>query len=1802
VKPRISVVIPTHDRAQLLEASLASLTTQTLRAAEFEVVVVNDGSIPDTAAVCERAAESLRLKHVPIAQSGIAAAKNMGLFAASAPIVLFFDDDDVADPGLLEAHLAAHDEHPEERFAVLGHTTWAPELEVTPVMNYVTDVGHFLFSYSHLTAGQELDYTYFWGGRSSAKRLFLAQHGVFAQCFTFGCEDIELGYRLARHGLRVIYRPDAASLMIRPLTFDQFCRRCERQGRAQLQFSRMHPDEEIRRYCDVDDAHVRWALASATMGERAERVRELEALAERSPRELEELHELYGSVFRDLKLKGIVEAASERDEAAAAETPVPAAFAEKWQAELARRELPSPGAVRRAGNRAAGKRILVVDHYLPIYDRASGARRLWELLRLLVAEGHAVTFVARDGFHGERYVEELEALGIEVHCEWNSSRGERFDPIALLRESSFDLAFVSFFHVAERYLHLLRTHSPATRIVVDTVDVHWVRERREAELRGEGNEASEATKLRELAVYAAADVLVAITDVDRQTILAELPDATVYTLPNVHQLPVEGPGPERRDGLLFVGNFNHTPNRDAALYLVEDVLPRVRTLVPDARLTIVGADPPPEIVALSGAGVTVTGYVPETGPYLDAARVSVAPLRYGAGLKGKIGEALAAGLPVVTSSVGAEGMELADGEPAVLVGDDPDEFAAHVAALCQDDGLWRELVRRGRAHVEERYSPATVAAPLSALVAAETASPNEPPLASIVILVHNQLALTRACLESIERHTPEPHEVILVDNGSTDETAGFLLHYAQDRPHVRLVANAGNRGYSAGNNQGLALANGRHVVFLNNDTVVTPGWLSGLVAALERHPQCGLVGPMTNRVSGPQLVERVPYTGSKELVRFASDWREAHAGETAHALRLVGFCLLAKRAVIERIGGFDERFGNGNLEDDDLCLRAAIEGFGSLIAGDVFIHHEGGQTFQETGVDHRQAMVANWGRFKEKWKIPAETALGDDYEVAGNALSPRERYIPVSDLSVGHRPSADGRIWEEDAGRSAYASVAVAVGSTSVESLRRAFAEVRPWDDVQRRYEMRKRMIEMVLAAPSRNGQSWMKLFVAAADELVAALEEEPREPVLLNYAGVLLYELAQLPAAEDLFRAALRLDPELPHVDRNLAALRKQRQRRTIGVPKTIALESSQIAARARAVAAAARPVEGLKLSLCMIVRDEEEMLPGCLAPVHEHVDEIVVVDTGSSDRTVEIARSFGARVLHFPWNGSFADARNLSIEEATGDWIVYLDADEHMLAEDAPKLRDLLGKTWREGFHLVETNYTGGDESGPAVTHMALRLFRNRPEYRFEGRIHEQKTQNMPTHLPERFESTQIRMLHYGYLKGRVLERGKSQRNLELLEREAAETQNPFTDYNLGCEYVRLGDAEKARVYLERSWSALGEGFKEIGYGPTLTVRLGGVRRATGDLDGARYVLERGLAEYPEHTDLVLELALCARDAGAFDTADQLADRCLRMGDGPAHYIATVGAGTFLPLSVMADARLQQGDAVGAEQLWRRSLEEHPGYLVPVLPLVGSLLRRGVEPAEAAKVVPGDGPLALLLLATACHEAGFSAAAETWFRRTLEKQPGNGAARVGLAEALLSQRRYEEAAAEAALEPEGSLVKPQAALSELFARAAVGEPVALASALDRAARVGLPDSELGFYRAWAAALSGDELPEALPQSCAPATLTALEALLRVGEFELFETVLRVFDQIELQPRDRREVLASLYLRRGFLDSAAEEWLAAAHEEPDGRSFVGLAQVAFARGFADEALELVRGALDLEPANAEAARMALRLQQRLAA
>lgn len=342
VRPAISIVIPTRNRAALLAQSLASLASQVVDGEAFEVIVVNDGSTDDTPDVCRRLSERLRLTVIDSAPSGIAVAKNLGVDAAAAPLVLFFDDDDVADRTLVAEHLTTHRQYPLEQVAVLGFTNWDKRLPQSEVMRFVTDVGHYLFSYTHLRHMQQLDSSYFWGGRSSCKKSLLVRAGGFRQDFTFGSEDIEAGYRMSRlliqerleaqgpddrltaavrrhaerAALTVVYNRRAIQHMIRPLTYDEFCGRCERQGRSQLQFSRFYADPAVAKWCGTGEAELRWHGLRDALPALVARVHELEPLLQDnlppSARAalVKELHGLYWMTFDAFKLKGIVEAAA----------------------------------------------------------------------------------------------------------------------------------------------------------------------------------------------------------------------------------------------------------------------------------------------------------------------------------------------------------------------------------------------------------------------------------------------------------------------------------------------------------------------------------------------------------------------------------------------------------------------------------------------------------------------------------------------------------------------------------------------------------------------------------------------------------------------------------------------------------------------------------------------------------------------------------------------------------------------------------------------------------------------------------------------------------------------------------------------------------------------------------------------------------------------------------------------------------------------------------------------------------------------------------------------------------------------------------------------------------------------------------------------------------------------------------------------------------------------------------------------------------------------------------------------------
>ena len=598
---------------------------------------------------------------------------------------------------------------------------------------------------------------------------------------------------------------------------------------------------------------------------------------------------------------------------------------------------------------------------------------------------------------------------------------------------------------------------------------------------------------------------------------------------------------------------------------------------------------------------------------------------------------------------------------------------------------------------------------------------------------------------------------------------------------VAVIRNEENLGFAKGVNQGLAAATGEYLVLLNNDVVVTPGWLERLVGcATHDWPEIGLSGAVTNYAPPPQLVEP-GYADLAGLDAFAARRAAEFAGQGVDAPRLTGFCLLVRRAVLEAIGGLDERFGLGFFDDDDLCLRARRAGFRLALALDCYVHHFGSRTFRGLGVDTAKQLDDNLALYRDKWG-------------AQEAAKYRTPAPPA--------PAVDAPL--------------------------------------------------IVPAAPG-----------------------PPR-----------------------------------------------------VAIP-----------------AVAGKP----RVSLTMIVRNEEHHLGECLASVRDLVDEAVVVDTGSTDRTREIARSFGCVLGEFPWVDHFAAARNAALDRATGDYALWMDADDRLDEENRGRLRALIaGLAGGNEAYVMKCLCVpdGPGAGGTVVDH--VRLFRLHPAHRWTYRVHEQILPSLrATGAEVRWSEVCVR--HVGYVDASVRRR-KLDRDLRLLKLDERDRPgDPFTLFNLGSVYHELGDYRAAAEVLERSLA--GSHVKDSIVRKTYAL-LSRCHAQSGDRNRAEAVCRQGRTHYPDDAELVFLAAGLAREGGDPGAAEGLY-RKLVAGGEEAHFASVDSALRAVKgRHNLAVLLFEQGRLPEAEAQWRAALVADPQFAPAQLGL-GELYLKAESGAGVARQV---------------------------------------------------------------------------------------------------------------------------------------------------------------------------------------------------------------------------------------------------------
>jgi glycosyltransferase involved in cell wall biosynthesis len=626
-------------------------------------------------------------------------------------------------------------------------------------------------------------------------------------------------------------------------------------------------------------------------------------------------------------------------------------------------------------------------------------------------------------------------------------------------------------------------------------------------------------------------------------------------------------------------------------------------------------------------------------------------------------------------------------------------------------------------------------------------------LTSVIVPCFNQLEFTRHCLRALFAHTRREWELIVVDNGSTDDTAAYLAG-VQDvaDTSVTIIRNAENRGFPAAINQGLAEARGGYLVMLNNDAVVTDGWLDqliGLTGAPAEDP-VGLVGPMSNYATPPQLVEEVPYGDLVEMHRFAHRWREEHRGKWLTVPKLSGFCVLMKREVHAKVGGLDERFGLGFFDDDDLAERARRAGYSLAVARDLFIHHFGSRSFVGNGIDAGRLLEENAEKFAEKW----------------GAEAPRGKRVAL-------------RAW--------------------------AAREVPP---------------------------------------------VEVRRPT----------------------------DKASP------------------------------------------------KVSLTMIVRDEEKNLPHCLGSVRGIFDEIVVVDTGSRDRTVEIAEAFGAKVFHFKWIDDFSAARNAALSHATSDYAFWLDGDDVLDPKEGEKLRGIIERLRPDdsAAYVVRCACDPSPDGGGGDTVVDhIRLFPLRANVRWTYRVHEQILPSLRrANVPVRWTDLTVR--HTGYVDQAVRAR-KLERDMKILHAELAERPNdPFLLFNLGSIAIEQRDWEGALGFLRKS---LAGSAPSDSITRKLYALIARAHQMMGNASEALFACGEGLALDGEDAELCFRKAVLYRHLGQLEEAEACWRRILAMRRPEKFASVDMGIYGHLTRRNLAALAAERGDQDEEARLWGEVLAECPG-----------------------------------------------------------------------------------------------------------------------------------------------------------------------------------------------------------------------------------------------------------------------------------
>ena len=877
-------------------------------------------------------------------------------------------------------------------------------------------------------------------------------------------------------------------------------------------------------------------------------------------------------------------------------------------------------------------------------------------------------------------------------------------------------------------------------------------------------------------------------------------------------------------------------------------------------------------------------------------------------------------------------------------------------------------------------------------IGANEAPTKDTPQFSLIMPTSAPQKQIRRCVESIKMHTSESHEILFVNNGTTKGVIKWLRQCIDENHNCHLVKCGKGANPAVCYNTGLKAARGEYIVLLSNDVVVTGGWLSSMLQCFSSIPNAGIVGTMANRARGRQKVAAAVNTSFTEINAFAESYRATNRYRRIVCDILDSFCLLFRRDLTDKIGLFDEQMGALGFEDEDYCLRATLEGYVNQIAGDVYLHRlerkapsrskknfylkwSGADVQSQTGKCHLVLKaVEKANRAAEEGKIDLAVELF--LQAIGLVPERKESYYKLAEMLVNTKRFQDALdvlnelperdpdarqlalaacckegldLLEEAEG---YADRALELNrfGTSALNTKGIIAFRRDDKNAAESYFVRAMEMDPGFGEAYTNLGA-LKWTAGLKDEALSLYEcgfiLSPRVPdIALNYHCALA-DLGEYQRAENIVRDAAVVHPRNKKIRYMLIDILLHQQNHEMamqeietaiadfGIDDGILSSALKIREKMGPLTISRKTGSRSTVSLCMIVKDEEEHLAKCLQSVKPLVDEIIVVDTGSRDRSRDIARVFGAKVFDFEWAGDFAEARNYSLSKATGKMVFVMDADEVISPLDYELFRQTAKQSSRQrsAFIINTRNYTMDnnlvgwvanegyydiEEAGTGWTPSAkIRLFPNESHIRFNFPVHEMVEPSLQK-MGIAMKLCKFQVHHYGKLN-----RDKSEKKGE-------------TYYEIGCKKLEeMGDAPVAL----RELAIQAEGLKKH--------------------EEAIELWERFIAIVPNEPKAYINMGISYCSLGQFDKVLATAEKVLKLAPDSkeGHYNCAL-------------AKLHLGHPDQAIEILEKLCEKIPEYLPARFILAAAWCCREDKKRGMALLKELSGTTIGPGLAIRCHE----------------------------------------------------------------------------------------------------------------------------------------------------------------------------------------------------------------------------------------